>query len=300
MSTEKPRARPRIGQRIGPKDRLSITLLFAGILHAVAALGVTFAPEPEQIIDVSMLDVILVQTKSDSPTEKADFLAQANQQGGGDSDEKSRPSDLFSSNVPKPEAGIAPVEVLAGAPTPQIRQESAPEVITVASSEQKIPQRTEIREQAALDLPPAPELMERDVEMARLQAEISKTQQAYAKRPKLKFISANTQEYAYASYMQSWVARVERVGNINYPPEAREHNLLGSLVLAVSIRRDGSVDKVELIQSSGASVLDDAAIRIVELAGPYSAVPDVPGDNYDILHITRTWQFLPGNVLTSN
>ena len=100
--------------------------------------------------------------------------------------------------------------------------------------------------------------------------------------------------------MQSWVARVERVGNINYPPEAREHNLLGSLVLAVSIRRDGSVDKVELIQSSGESVLDDAAIRIVELAGPYSAVPDVPGDSYDILHITRTWQFLPGNVLTSN
>jgi len=296
MSIPKNRAR----LKIGPNDRLSITLLFASILHAVAALGVTFAPEPERIIDVSTLDVILVQTKSDLPTEKADFLAQANQQGGGDSDEKSRPSDLFSSNVPKPEDGIAPVEVRAGAPMPQIRQDSAPDVITVVSSEQKVPARTEIREQAKLDLLQAPELMERSAEMARLQAEISKTQQAYAKRPKLKFISANTQEFAYASYMQSWVARVERVGNINYPPEARERNLLGSLVLAVSIRRDGSVDKVELIQSSGESVLDDAAIRIVELAGPYSAVPDVPGDNYDILHITRTWQFLPGNVLTSN
>ncbi len=296
MSADKAKSRP----KIGPHDRLSITVLLAGILHAVAALGVTFAPEPEQAIDVSMLDVILVQTKSDTKTEKADFLAQANQQGGGDSDEKSRPSDLFSSNVPKPEDGIAPVEVQAGAPTPQVRQESAPDVITVATSEQKIPARTEIREQAALDLPEAPELMERDAEMARLQAEISKTQQAYAKRPKLKFISANTQEYAYASYMQSWVARVERVGNINYPPEARERNLLGSLVLAVSIRRDGTIAKVELIQSSGESVLDDAAIRIVELAGPYSAVPDVPGDSYDILHITRTWQFLPGNVLTSN
>jgi periplasmic protein TonB len=286
--------------KIGPNDRLGMTLMLAGALHAIAVLGISFAPEVFDSPDVSMLDVILVQTKSEKAPEKADYLAQANQSGGGESDENLRPSDMFSSIVPKPDEGIAPLPLQAQAPAPQVHNEAAPDVILGRESENKLALSTAKREQQQQALPQGDQLIERDLEMARLQAEIRKTQQAYAKRPKLKYITANTQEYAYASYMQSWVARVERVGNINYPPEARERNLLGSLVLAVSIRRDGSVAKIDLIQSSGEPILDDAAMRIVELAGPYSAIPDVPGDAFDILHITRTWQFLPGNVLTSN
>jgi periplasmic protein TonB len=138
------------------------------------------------------------------------------------------------------------------------------------------------------------------MEMARLQAEIERNRQAYAKRPKRKFISANTREDGYAQYMAAWVAKVERVGNLNYPDEAIRRDLLGSLVLSVAVRRDGSVEKVEIIQSSGETVLDDSAVRIVQLAAPYSPFPDLKGEeSYDVLHITRTWQYLPGNVLQS-
>jgi protein TonB len=92
------------------------------------------------------------------------------------------------------------------------------------------------------------------------------------------------------------VARVERIGNLNYPDEARRANLLGQLVLTVAVKRDGSVERIDVVQSSGHTVLDEAAIRTVRLAEPFGPLPDTK-DGTDILHITRTWQFLPGNVM---
>jgi periplasmic protein TonB len=286
--------------KIGPNDRLGMTLLLAGMLHAMAALGVTFQASDVDPNELPSLDVILVQTRSDEAPEKADFIAQANQQGGGDSEEKLRPTDLFSSPVPKPDPGLAPMPVEAAAEQQRTLIEKDTEVLTVRRADQQAPsdpsqqetpepQTQEVREQAQMQM-----------EMARLQAEISRNRQAYAKRPKRKFISANTREDGYAQYMQSWVAKVERVGNINYPEEARARELQGSLVLTVAIRRDGSVEKVEIIQSSGEAVLDDAAKRIIEIAAPFDVTPNVHGERFDVLHITRTWQFLPGNVLQSH
>lgn len=133
------------------------------------------------------------------------------------------------------------------------------------------------------------------MQMARLAAELDRQAQAYAKRPKRKFISANTREYAYANYMAAWVARVERVGNLNYPDEARRRNLEGSLVLTVAIRKDGSLERIDIIKASGVQVLDDAAQRIVELSAPFNPIPDA-AEQVDVLHITRTWQFVAGDV----
>ena len=131
--------------------------------------------------------------------------------------------------------------------------------------------------------------------MARLAEEVQRESQAYAKRPKKKFISANTKEYEYAAYMAAWVARVERIGNLNYPDEARRQQLHGQLVLTVALNRDGTVKSIDVIQSSGHKLLDDAAIRIVRLAAPF---PPIPADEkVDELYVTRTWQFLPGDVL---
>jgi len=75
-------------------------------------------------------------------------------------------------------------------------------------------------------------------EMARLAQEVQRESQAYAKRPKKKYISANTREYAYAAYMAAWVARIERIGNLNYPEAARARKLYGSLLLTTGIRAD--------------------------------------------------------------
>jgi protein TonB len=134
------------------------------------------------------------------------------------------------------------------------------------------------------------------MEMARLTAEIERQTEAYAKRPRRKYISANTQEYGYADYMRAWVARVERVGNLNYPEEARRRGLSGQLVLTVAVRRDGTVERTDIIQGSGMKLLDDAAVRIVTLATPFPPLPRTK-DDVDVLHITRTWQFLPGGTL---
>ena len=95
--------------------------------------------------------------------------------------------------------------------------------------------------------------------------------------------------------MRSWSDRVQRVGNLNYPEQAREQKLYGDLLLTVGLRRDGSIHSITVIKSSGQSVLDAAAERIVRLSGPFPALP--PDASVDELYITRTWQFLPGDVL---
>ena len=45
-----------------------------------------------------------------------------------------------------------------------------------------------------------------------------------------------------------------------------------------------------------APTLDDAAVRTIRLAEPYAPLP-ATAEGVDVLHITRTWQFLPGNVM---
>jgi protein TonB len=145
------------------------------------------------------------------------------------------------------------------------------------------------------ELPPTPSataLMTNSFKIASLSAQIRRKLQAKAERPRRKFISASTKEYKYASYMEAWRAKVERVGNLNYPEAARKKKLSGSLILDVALNNDGSINQITVRRSSGHKVLDDAAIRIVKLASPYSPFPDHIRKETDILHITRTWQFL--------
>ena len=282
------------GQRIGPEERLRVTLLFSAILHAIVILGVTFDYE-DPAAYLPSLDVILVQSAAATKPEKADFLANASQQGGGESDESKRPTQPVTSPIPKATDGLAPMAQRAGTPR---AQEATPEPLLRGKSEEFNVRRVDA---AHPETPPTPrvsarELIEHSLEMARLAAEVERQSEAYAKRPKRKFISASTKEYAYASYMRSWVAKIERIGNLNYPDEARRRQLHGALVLTVAVRRDGTVERIDVIQSSGADVLDQAAIRIVELGAPFTPLP-ANDEQIDVLHITRTWQFLDGDVL---
>ncbi|HET8899796.1 MAG TPA: energy transducer TonB [Rhodanobacteraceae bacterium] len=277
-------------------DRLGVTLLFSVILHAVLVLGIGFNfPKPRPVLPA--LDVTLVQTANAETPEHADFLAQANNRGGGNSDKAARPSQRFASQQPKPDPGVLrkPIDPSA----PRASDASGPTVVTTRAAARSTPSQDEQRQQAPSKLKPSPIEIRRKQEMARLAAEVSQEQRAYAKRPKTKFLSANTREYAYAAYMSAWVARVQRIGNLNYPDEARQRGLHGQLILTVVLRRDGSIKHVEVIQSSGHKLLDAAAMRIVRQAGPFPAIPQSAGD-YDEFNITRTWQFLPGDTLTTS
>ena len=284
-----------MSRRISPNDRLGFTCLLAGIVNTIAVLGISFAPSDRPPNLASSLDVILVQTTSQTRPKDADFLAQANQQGGGDSEERARPSDIFSGPVPKPEIGIAPMPVDAGAPVPTPAQPD-PKALTVRQSTHVVATTTQTTDQPARPLPESAELIERRLEMASLQSQIDEAKRAIARRPRRKFLTANAQADDYAPYMAAWVAKVERVGNINFPDEVRTRGLQGSLILTVSIRRDGSLEKVVLIQSSGEPTLDDAARRTVEMAAPYASLPVVKDDPVDVVDITRTWQYLSGSV----
>jgi protein TonB len=96
--------------------------------------------------------------------------------------------------------------------------------------------------------------------------------------------------------MQAWVAKVERVGNLNYPDQARQRNLSGSLIMTVGIHIDGSIESITIQQPSGHDILDQAAQQIVQIAAPYAPLPPELTRNVDVLHITRTWKFSQGTL----
>jgi protein TonB len=275
-------------------DLFGATLLFSLLLHGVVILGITFDAEKPKP-SVPTLDVTLVDVANQEQPDKADFLAQASNSGGGDQDKAARPSEPVSGPLPTPNRGVTaqPKEAQAPAPT-----ERTPAQLLTTSGETgfTVDSTKEQAEQKERPVPVSDEDVQRKLEMAKLSAEVREQSQAYAKRPKKKFISSNTREYVYAAYMKGWVGRVERVGNLNYPDEARRQGVYGELVLTVGLNRDGTIKSMDVIKSSGHKLLDEAAQRIVRLAAPFPALPP-DKSRVDELYITRTWQFLPGNVL---
>jgi len=277
-----------------PPDPIGATLLFSLLLHGVLLLGITFhfvKPTPS----LPTLDVTLVNVANQQAPDKADFLAQANNTGGGQSDRAARPSDLFSGAIPRPDPGIAaqPVE----ATTPHPREATPTRMVTTrgASDFHVISDTAQTEVDPPEQTPTAAEL-KRQQAIAQLAAELRRKKVDYAKRPKVKYLTASTREYAYAAYMRGWSDRVERVGNLNYPEEARRRGLHGDVLLTVVLELDGSIKSIEVIQSSGQKVLDAAAERIVRLAAPFPAAPRST-ERIDELNITRTWRFQPNNVL---
>ena len=281
---------------IGSGDRLIATLALAAIFHGVLILGIGFAREdPAPVIPT--LDVILTQTRTDAPPKHADFLAEANQQGGGDSDHALRPREAQLGVVAKATPGIAEQLLTMQAPPPQ--PDLAQRLLTTTNAQRNVAPPQEAQPTTQLPMPTGHELTEIDLQMARKAVEIAREQQLYAKRPRRKFISASTQEYAYAGYMRSFVARVERVANLNYPEEARRRHLSGRVMLTVAVRRDGSVQSIDVVQSSGIPAFDQATIQSVRLATPFAPLP-ATRENFDVLNITRTWDWLPEGVLETH
>lgn len=279
---------------VGSGDRLSMTLVFASVVHAVAIFGITFASEPPPMSALPALDVILVQAATADAPDKADFLANVAQAGGGTLDEAKRPTEAFSSPIPKPETGIAPIPIQASAPLPQLAESAPTPVLTQDRSALQVHSASTREEQVRHELPRDEIAIDHNVEAARLAAELDRQVQAYAKRPKRKYISANAREYVYASYMAAWVERVQRVGNLNMG-EVSQRRLEGNPVLTVAIRRDGSVESIDIIRSSGNRVVDDTAMRSIELSAPFTPLPK-SAEDIDVLHITRTWQYASGEM----
>jgi len=270
-------------------DRIAVSFVMALALHVFILLGVGFAIDFKPLTHpLETLDVVLVNWRSESKPEEADFLAQASQQGGGESNEASRPSQESTGASPGPAEGEDPLDQQEQMSSVA---DAAREQILIEDDSSDFTQQITSIAQPEPPLPSAALLMQESMTMAKLQPGIQRDRESQSKLPRRKWISANTREYEYAAYMQAWVAKVERVGNLNYPEEIRRLKLTGDLVMTVGLNRDGSVESIDIQRSSGLPQLDQAATRIVRLAGPYSPLPDHINAAVDVLHITRTWRF---------
>ena len=279
-----------------PEDRLSLTFCLAAIFHALVILGIVFTPEEKAGPRYEYMDIVLVRQSTEA-AEDADVLAQANLIGGGDIDAESIPASPLPPMQKTERTELAePVPPQEIEPVAEPEPASPPEQETVEQLAVEVEKPTSVAEETPdvvqTKRPSASELMTNSLKMAALSSEVQRKLETRAKRPKRTFISASTRQYKYAAYMEAWRAKVERVGNLNYPEEARRRKISGQLVLDVALNPDGKINQITIRSSSGHKVLDDAAIRIVELAAPYARFPEAIRAETDVLHITRTWQFL--------
>lgn len=272
-------------------NRLMLAITISLILHALV-LSLHFAfPEASKSLQKHALDVILVNARAKDAPLDAKAIAQANLDGGGNTDEDRRiktplplqPEMNIGQALEQKEQQVKELEIaqkkLASKLTKSLH--SAPQNVQSERAKQ------------------GQDLSETARAMARLEGEISLSIEEYAKRPRRKFLGASTKESHYAQYVESWRQKVERVGTLNYPPEARG-KLYGSLLLTVAIRSDGTVERVQIVRSSGYKILDKAALRIVQLAAPFPAFPKNIKKETDVLEITRSWSFTHGDQLTAN
>ena len=311
-------------QKLKLMSVMSIAIWVSLTVHA-AILAIHFEPDLKKFTDsLPVLEVMLVNSKTNTTPDKADAFAQANLDRGGNTDQNRKiKSALPALKQQKVEFTVKPMaEVKSGAKAAKQTAEETKEQKHVAALEKQARElMTQINApQKVASLPaqmamskaletgnqetPNKNLNMHDItaaalEMDRLEALIAKQQDEYQKRPKRKFVGARDKEYRYALYVDSWRQKVEKVGNLNYPEAARDLKLYGQLQMTVSIRADGTIENIELNRSSGHKVLDAAAKHIVEMAAPYARFPDDVRKDIDILSITRTWTFTKEDSLAT-
>lgn len=241
------------------------------------------------------LEVILVNAKSRDKPSRAKALAQANLDGGGNTDARQRATSPLPVTNPRD-----PGRDLAEMQRRQRELEAQQQRLLALNRElgAKVPAQAQ-RETPSEDASPqvsGRDMADRSLAMLNLQAQIARQTQAYQERPRKRFLGANAREYRFAQYEEDWRAKIERVGTLNYPAEARG-KLYGTLQLTVTVRPDGTVESIELNRSSGLKVLDAAAHRIVQMAAPFAVFPADIRKDTDLLVITRTWFFAQGDKI---
>jgi protein TonB len=275
-----------------PGTALSVAIVVSVLVHALL-LSLQFRMPAAAPVKDKGLAVVLVNARHARAPEQAELLAQANLDGGGTTEQEARPTTPLPPQDTQRD-GDALVEARPRSPEPE-------RVHKPALTRQQAPASTSTSSRPVEHSAPTPQPRGRDLldsaaAVARLEAEIDRQLDEIAKRPRRVFIGARAREYRFAQYVEDWRQKVERIGTLNYPDAARG-KLYGNLLLSVSIRADGSIEKVHVSRSSGHKLLDDAAIHIVTMAAPYAAFPPDIRKDADIIEITRTWTFTNADQL---
>ncbi len=310
----------------GPSRILPAALLAAAVLHLLLILTISFKlPQPRTAPPEQSLEIVLLKdsgqaTRNPEPDAALSQRSWVGESPQGDEvisapqDRPLLPAPITAVDKPpldeprkqNPEA--EPTVAAAAPPAQPVREtprESPPERLAAPHTPKprpvpKTPEplRPPLAGEPARPVDAARILQSRDQEINRLTEDLQARSAAYASRQRRKSISASTREFRYASYLGAWARKVERIGSINYPQAAKDQHLYGNLILSVAVHADGTVEQVRVVRSSGYTLLDQAAIRIVQLAAPYSSFPADIAAETDVLDIVRTWQFLRGGKLT--
>lgn len=291
--------------RVTARDRLVTTVCFAVLLHGLIILGVRFtAGDSLRAPGKHTLEITLVNAPSDEAPEKADYLADASQRGGGNIDTPMRARSP-DAQVGDPAATAAdrdgpsrrPGEFADAADDDRPRAAALSDPVVTSTREGHTRVALAMRAGAGSA---APSAQGAPIQLPSIPADIAAhTALAYSSAPREVFINVNTQEVLYAAYIHRWRERVERVGNLNYPDEARRRGLSGSLELEVALGAAGTVHDLKVRRGSGNRVLDDAARKIVYMAVPFPPFPDELKREVDVLRFAFIWEFGDG-VATSS
>jgi protein TonB len=276
--------------------RLQVAIAVSLAVHALLMLLHFSFPESSKAMREKALDIVLVNARSANKPTDPQALAQANLDGGGNTDENRR----IKTPLPPTQQQTTGTEIERMQRRVRELEVAQQKMLTEAKTARAVAAARNAAEQPV----PTPtvsgiDLAESARAMARLEGEINKNVDEYNKRPRKKFIGTRTEEYRFAQYIENWRQKVERLGTLNYP-EAARGKLYGSLVMTVSINYDGSLGRIDVNRSSGYKVLDEAARRIVQMASPYAPFPPDIRRDTDILEITRTWYFTQGDQLSAS
>lgn len=284
---------------IRPRDRLGFTLFVAALLHLAILLGISFVTE-ELPTQSKGLEVTLASMASERAPDKADYIAQVDQQGSGTLDEAATPSTPTQSLLQ--DSQIKEVSLESSLLPQQLEQPEQQVLTTQTPQTQQVFNPPTPTEQPKPEPNQAPQLDHERLaaEIASLEAEYARERQEYAKRPRVSRQNmASTKRDISAAYRDDWRKKVERIGNLNYPKQARRDGLYGSLRLLVTIRSDGSIHEMLILESSGVPLLDQAAQSIVRLSAPFPPFTGELAASYDQVEVIRTWRFERGDRLSS-
>ncbi len=262
-------------------DRLLVAVLVALALHAALIFSVGFSlPKPVKRLS-RPLDIELIENHDSKRPENADYLAPTDSEGSGPQIKQMKPEPLPVA-AKRPPVPVQPRPRMKQRPN----QRNQKQVLAQANARKHVEKRVEeiVRAEPQLD----PRLLARQIADLGVMPK-KRLRFSHERVTPVHQISAH--KYIAAAYERAWQEKVERIGNLNYPDEARRKGLKGRLLISVYVAKDGRVRKIKLHRSSGYRVLDDAAVRIVKLAAPFAAFPKELAAQTDVLVITRTWTF---------
>ena len=276
--------------KIFGRDPLYLTIPISLLLHAgLYAMGFRPPDFPDSPPSPTF-DVTMVMPQNVDAPDKADFVANSNQQGSGSQDEKSRLKSPLASLEQNLESGDELVtsekQVAEVTPKPE------PEILTTKGKTDKFIEKLPEEQPQVEPVTTVVDNSEQTRAIAKLMAEMSQQEERFAKRPRIHFIdSLSAKGTVEAEYIYTWSKKLERIGNINFPQKALDLSLSGTLILNTTLDRAGRVVEIQISVSSGSKILDDAALKIVKLAAPYEPLPKKMREKYDRLNITRTIVF---------